>query len=137
MPGDTVKPTLSAADSSRQIQASTSKGHLLITGDSDFLTAQNAAPGNIGFLLNVVDWLSQDDNLIGIRSRNLADRTIQKDALKEGSIIPMLVRTINIALMPVLIVALGLLIFLRRREVAPATKAAAPAVTPAQGGTHA
>jgi ABC-type uncharacterized transport system involved in gliding motility auxiliary subunit len=72
--------------------------------------------GNVIFLLNVVDWLSTDDNLISIRTRTMVDRSLTKDNLKEGSTGSNFIRYLNILLMPVLVILTGLLIFFRRRE---------------------
>ncbi len=100
------------------IRKSVRKGNLIIAGDSDFLSAQNATAGSIAFILNAVDWLTQDDNLIGIRTRTLDDRPLQKDALKEGSAVPSIVRGVNIVLMPIIVILIGLALFLSRREKA-------------------
>lgn len=108
--------SLSDADKNRTIVPSNSGRHLIVAGDADFLSEQNAAPGNVAFILNAVDWLSLDENLIGIRSRSLVDRTIQNDQLKGGSALPNIIRIINIILMPVVLVIIGLILFLRRRE---------------------
>jgi ABC-2 type transport system permease protein len=110
----------SAADQSRTIVPKNKGRHIVLVGDSDFLTSQFAMPGNVAFLLNVTDWLSTDDNLITIRSRTMVDRTISKDNLKEGSTKSNLVRFTNILLMPVLVVLFGLMIFFRRREASAA-----------------
>jgi gliding-associated putative ABC transporter substrate-binding component GldG len=100
--------------------------HLVIVGESQFLTGQFAMQGNVTFLLNVVDWLSTDDNLISIRTRTMVDRTISKDNIKEGSTKSNLIRYLNILLMPALVIVVGLFIFFRRREAvavqAPAEK---------------
>ena len=107
---------LSAADAGRQTLESTPAGNLIVTGDSDFLTAQNAAPGNVAWLLNTVDWLTLDNNLIAVRTRTLKDRSIRKDQLSEASAMPTVVRTINLLLMPVVLIIAGLVLFFRRRE---------------------
>jgi ABC-2 type transport system permease protein len=98
--------------------------HLVVVGESDFVSNQFAMQGNVTFLLNVVDWLSTDDNLISIRTRTMVDRSISKDNLKEGSGKSNMIRYINILLMPLLVTLTGLIIFLRRRELT-----AAPAAT--------
>ncbi|HEX7511008.1 MAG TPA: Gldg family protein, partial [Chitinivibrionales bacterium] len=108
-------------DMSREIVASGNGRHLVVAGSSTFLTAQfGGIPGNVAWLQNIVDWLSSDDNLIGIRTRTMVDRSIRKDELKEGGATATVVRLINLLLMPVLVVAAGLFIFLRRRETAAA-----------------
>jgi gliding-associated putative ABC transporter substrate-binding component GldG len=110
----------STADQSRTIVARNKGRHLVLIGDSDFLTGQFAMPGNVTLLLNIADWLSTDENLITIRSRTMVDRTISKDNLKEGSSKSNVVRFINILLMPLLVVLTGLFIFFKRREASAA-----------------
>jgi len=107
-----------ASDQSRTVVGQNKGRHLVVVGESDFLTGQFAMPGNVTFLLNVADWLSTDDNLISIRSRTMVDRTISKDNLKEGSTRSNVVRYTNILLMPLLVVLAGLMIFVRRRDEA-------------------
>jgi hypothetical protein len=68
----------------------------------------------------VVDWLSSDDNLIDIRTRTMADRSIRKDELKEGSSSTNIVRYVNLLLMPFCVVAAGLFLFFKRKETATA-----------------
>lgn len=107
---------LKPEDAERPITPKVENGRLLVVGDSDFLSKQNATPGNLAFLLNVVDWLSLDESLISVRSRNTVDRTIRQDQLEEGSSLPTLIRFINIFLMPAIVVIIGLVIFWKRRE---------------------
>jgi gliding-associated putative ABC transporter substrate-binding component GldG len=96
-------------------------GRLVVIGDADFVSGQNATPNNIAMMLNLVDWLSLDNNLIAIRTRSLKDRTIESDLLKEGSSKPGIIRLVNIFIMPVILIAIGLFIFMRRREPVTAT----------------
>ena len=113
-----------AEDANREIIPSNTNGHLVVIGDADFISGQNAsAPGNTTMLLNLVDWLSLDDNLISIRSRTLKDRTIESDLLKKESNAPNLIRLVNVVGMPLLVAIVGLLIFLNRREHVPVTVA--------------
>jgi len=107
---------LDAADRDRQIVPSNTNRHLIVTGDSDFLTEQGAAPGNTAWLLNVVDWLTLDENLISIRSRTLVDRTMKNDRLASSSYANT-VRYLNVLSMPILVILIGLFIFFKRREV--------------------
>jgi ABC-2 type transport system permease protein len=116
---DSLKKIALLADTTaknRKIVTGNKGRHLVLVGDSDFLTGQFAMQGNVTFLLNVVDWLSTDDNLISIRTRTMVDRSLAKDNLKEGSAGSNFIRYINILLMPVLVIVTGLLIFFRRRE---------------------
>jgi len=117
VPGDTLsRIELSPKDADREIVQSNTSGQLVLFGDSDFLTQQNATPGNLALMFNIVDWLSLDESLISVRSRNMEDRTIQADKLKEGSIRPTIIRAVNIVLMPLLVIGFGLFVYVRRRE---------------------
>jgi ABC-type uncharacterized transport system involved in gliding motility auxiliary subunit len=115
-PGDTTS-TFNAEDANRVVVKENTNRHLVVVGTSRFLSAEHAAPGNIAWLLNVVDWLSLDENLISIRSRTLVDRSIKNDKLTPGSSYSNTIRFTNILLMPVVVIILGLLLFFKRREV--------------------
>mgnify|MGYP003564678910 CR=1 FL=1 len=108
---------LSEEDKNREIVSSNTKRNLIVTGDSDFLGSQGAAPGNLAFLLNIVDWISLDENLISIRSRALVDRTIKNDKLEEGKTYATTIRFLNILTMPILLIIIGFIIFVKRREI--------------------
>ena len=103
-------------DDNRQVVPSNKNGNLVVIGDGDFVSGQNAIQGNIAMLLNLVDWLSLDDNLIAIRTRSLKDRTIEADLLKENSSKPNVIRLVNILVMPLLVVVFGLIVFIKRKE---------------------
>lgn len=113
----------STEDTNREILPSNTNGHLVVIGDADFVSGQNAGQSaNVTMLLNLVDWLSLDDNLISVRSRAIKDRTIESDLLKQDSKAPNIIRLINIIGMPLMVVVIGLLIFVNRRENVPATE---------------
>lgn len=129
VPPASMAPGMNAStdDANRSVVASNTKGHLVVIGNSGFVSAQNGAPQNIMMMVNLVDWLSQDENLIGVRTRMVKDRSINTDLLKKGSSTPGLVRIFNIIIMPLLVIIAGLVIFVRRREHI--------AVTPSPSGT--
>ncbi|HAJ78667.1 MAG TPA: hypothetical protein DCO75_02755 [Fibrobacteres bacterium] len=123
---DTAKKdsTANSSDMSQIVQSASGR-NLIIAADASFLTSQfSGVPGNVAWIQNAVDWLSSDDNLIGIRTRTMVDRSIRKDELKEGGATASIVRYTNILFMPALVVIAGLLIFFRRRDVS-STQAAA------------
>jgi len=128
--GDTLsKIKLNASSlANRAITSSTDNGRLVVIGDADFVAGQNATQQNIAMLINIADWFSLDDNLISIRTRAIKNRAIDSDMLKESSAKPNVIRVINIVLMPVIVIIIGLIIFMRRREVVPST-ASAPSVS--------
>lgn len=126
-PNDTLSQIkLKPEDQSREILPSNTGAHLIVAGDADFASKPNSTPGNTALMQNLVDWLTLDENLINIRTRNLVDRTLDPERLgKEGSAMPNVIRAINILLMPILLIIVGLAIFFKRREpvTVPATSA--------------
>jgi ABC-2 type transport system permease protein len=90
------------------------RGRLVVVGSSDFASDRYArnAPENLVFVENAIDWLAQDDALIGIRSKNRAPPPLvftsaaTRSAVKYGNIIGV----------PVLLVGAGVLRLWRRRR---------------------
>jgi ABC-2 type transport system permease protein len=121
-PGDTLSQinlSATANDANRKTVSSNANGRLVVIGDADFVTGQNATQQNIAMLANLVDWFSLDNNLISIRTRAIKNRTMDSDMLKGGSSKPNIIRIINVVTMPIVIIIIGLMIFVRRREVIP------------------
>ena len=87
---------------------------MIVVGDVDFLQEQfvRSNPQNLVFTLNAVDWLAQDEALIGIRSKFRTPPVLaftsefQRMALKWG----------NLVGVPVLFSALGLVRVTGRRR---------------------
>lgn len=110
---------------------------IVVVGDSDFLTDQFArsAPENVAFAVNAVDWLAEEEALIGIRSRAVGPRALvfssdfERNAIKWG----------NLVGVPLVVVALGAWHLWRRRSLQrlayrPAGAAAAEAAGAGAGG---
>ncbi|MCL2218793.1 MAG: GldG family protein [Chitinispirillia bacterium] len=124
-------------DKDRSVVSSNTNANLVVVGDATFISAHNASQTSITFFMNMVDWLSLDNNLITIRSRTLRDKTINANVLEAGSGKPGMIRWINLLLMPALAAAAGIIISLKRRERITATPAAtAPASVPASESTQ-
>lgn len=50
---------------------------MVVVADGDFMRDRSSrSPGNMAFFLNIVDWLSQDEGLITIRSREATSRPL-------------------------------------------------------------
>lgn len=107
---------LAGEDRDRAVTPSNKNGNLVVIGDANFISAQNASRPNIMFLYNLVDWLSLDDNLISVRSRTLRDKTIDPNILTAGSAKPGIIRALNLLLMPLAVIIVGVIISIRRRE---------------------
>lgn len=87
------------------------KGRLVVIGDSDFVSEQfSDKPENLAFAFNTVDWLSQDADLITIRTKDVAPHQL----VFNSELTRNLVRYFNLIGLPLLIALAGL-IHLRRR----------------------
>lgn len=138
--GKNIPPVNSAADSlgkiavqprpedaNRTILESNTNGHLVVVANENFVASQNGSPSNIMMAVNLTDWLTQDENLIAVRSRTMKDRTIEADLLKKGSATPNIVRILNIITMPLLVIIAGIAIFIRRRKTMATALSSSPA----------
>ena len=90
---------------------------VLVAGGSAFMTDQFMSPGNEALVLNLVDWLVLDEALLSVRSRGLGAAPLAD--VGEGA--RATVKYLNIAGVPVALVAFGLLRWRlrekRRKEV--------------------
>lgn len=63
---------------------SAQKTKMVVIGDGDFAVngpprqAQQLNPDNVSFLVNAIDWLSDDTGLIGLRTKNISSRPIEQ-----------------------------------------------------------
>lgn len=93
---------------------SVEEGMVIVMGDGDFLMnnymQRNAS--NLVLGLNFVDYLGQDESLIGIRTKSLNDRVIRKASDYEI----MWTRVINAALVPLAVIAFGFWRFQKRKK---------------------
>jgi len=103
-----------AGESSAGGDDSVTGGRMIVIGDVDFLQQQflDANPQNLVFTLNAIDWLAQDEALIGIRSKLRTPPVMaftsefQRVALKWG----------NLVGVPILFVLLGVVRVTGRRR---------------------
>jgi len=104
-----------SADVALKIVEKSPKTNLMVVGNSYFITADSLRrfQSNAVFFLNSVDWITQGEALIGIRSRSITERPIEEVSENSKSVI----KFINIFGGSILIVFIGLTIFyLRKRE---------------------
>ncbi|MDR1574535.1 MAG: GldG family protein [Treponema sp.] len=92
---------------------------IIVVGDTDFATALIGVSGggqNLDFLLQAADWLGNDDDIIGIRSRESGAGRLDRIIDPEKRIAAMrLVQLVNVILTPLFVVFAGLLFAWRRR----------------------
>jgi ABC-type uncharacterized transport system involved in gliding motility auxiliary subunit len=91
-----------------------SPGRVVVVGNSDVASdrAAQQAPENLALALNAVDWLSQDESLIAIRSRDRRPPPLvfSSAALQQG------VKYGNLILVPLLLAGWAVLRLTRRRR---------------------
>jgi gliding-associated putative ABC transporter substrate-binding component GldG len=117
---DRPKPEQEDGSELPDISAEAKPSRLIIAGDTDFATSfmnvTNAQRSNTDFLIKAVDWLGNDDDIIGIRSResrsNRLDRII--DPTKRAAAMRMS-QLVNVFLVPLFVIIAGLLLAWRRR----------------------
>jgi ABC-type uncharacterized transport system involved in gliding motility auxiliary subunit len=99
------------ADSKAAPDAPKPETRLVVMGDSDF--AANAAlgiQGNRDLFMNIVGWLSQQENLISIRPKEPDDRRVTLTATQQANI-----NWLAIVIIPGFIFASGVYSWWRRR----------------------
>ena len=93
---------------------------IIVVSDSDFasdLAKFSDSPYNALFLENAVEWLSSDSDLLAIKTRNFREarlNRIQKPEARSRAII--VAEIVNLAFVPLLVVAAGVLRVYFRRE---------------------
>jgi ABC-type uncharacterized transport system involved in gliding motility auxiliary subunit len=106
--------------------ASASPSRIVVVGDTNFASnMMQATEGfhNLDFLLQAVDWLGNDDDIIGIRSRqsaagrldNILDPEKRASAMRWSQIV-------NVAIIPLLVIVLGIALAWKRRNISARTK---------------
>jgi ABC-type uncharacterized transport system involved in gliding motility auxiliary subunit len=90
------------------------RGRVVVVGSLDFATDRfvRTAPENLAFTLNAVDWLSQDEALISIRSRDRRPPPIVFSNLATRET----VKYANVIGLPLLVALWGLVHLIRRRR---------------------
>jgi gliding-associated putative ABC transporter substrate-binding component GldG len=82
-----------------------SNGRLVVWGDADFISDQALRDrSNLILFQNMTDWLSEDEGLISIRSKEVTARPLKQVDDSTRS----LVKFLNMFLMPILVVIVGI-----------------------------
>ena len=109
--GSAVSVAAAASDPKAPADAPKPETRLVVMGDSDF--AANAGlgiQGNRDLFMNIVGWLSQQENLISIRPKEPDDRRVTLTATQQANI-----NWLSIVIIPGCIFASGVYTWLRRR----------------------
>lgn len=87
------------------------EGRFVVTGTADFISNRAMRIlGNRDLFLNMMNWLSSDEDLISIRPKEPEDRRIQLTRAQM-----MLVRTVSQFAIPLAIILVGVMVWWRRR----------------------
>ncbi len=105
-----------------------SSARVLVVGDSDFISDQYVNLGlrsglqlyvaNLAFVLNVIDWLAQDEALAQVRNKGMQNRPL--DQISEGKVT--LIKAANIVGLPLLLLIIGLVRWRFRQSARSAAK---------------
>jgi len=97
------------------------ESRVIVVGDVDFATNMMQARYNLDFLLRAADWLANDDEIIGIRSRQpqagrfdkIADPALRAAAMRFAQVL-------NVGIIPILVIMSGFIFasFRKRRAAA-------------------
>jgi len=114
--------TLALSAVNKQVEGQPSNDfRMVVIGDSDFITDDYAGsnPTALLFMLNAVDWLAQDEQLIGVRSkqRQASSLVFEKDGQKNT------VKYVNLIGLPVLVAIFGFAYLYRRKKITKRTYA--------------
>jgi len=98
------------------------RGRAVVVGDSDFLMDQflRGTPEGAIFALNALDWLTQTDALLGIRSKQPTPRPL----VFESNLEMQAVKYLNLIGVPLAFIILGVVRLFRRRRLTRRTYAA-------------
>jgi ABC-type uncharacterized transport system involved in gliding motility auxiliary subunit len=93
-------------------QGPATKGRIVVVGDSDFaVNAYFAAQGNGNLFLNMVSWLSEDEDLISIRPKAPEDRRVILSQSQQS-----MLRLVTVFLLPGAVLVAGIVVWTRRRR---------------------
>jgi len=112
--GDTQSYTIAAAGTfktGQQKDGNNVEGRFIVVGSSDWISNYALGfGGNRDLALNMVNWLSSDEDLISIRPKDPEDRRIQ---LTRSQML--MIRTVSQFVIPLCVIALGIMVWWRRR----------------------
>jgi len=98
------------------------ESRIIVVGNTDFATNMiNAtqARQNLDFLLRAADWLSNDDDIIGIRNRQPQTGRLDKIAdPRNKSILISFIQIVNVGIIPLLVIAAGFYLASKRKKFA-------------------
>jgi ABC-type uncharacterized transport system involved in gliding motility auxiliary subunit len=115
-------PTREGAAALPALPQSSRPSRILVIGSSDFandLMTITDSTFNASFIAGAADWLSSGDDLVSIKTRGTRDSRLSKIQDPEArSALISLSYVVNLALVPIIVIAFGLARSLRRKRLA-------------------
>lgn len=111
---DLTRETKTDTDAKKNADAAdkSMEQRVVVTGDGDFLSnAYLNNGGNLMLGLNILNWLSHDDSFININTESAPDRTLTLSHMQQA-----VISLGFLFVLPLLLIACGLLIWTRRRR---------------------
>jgi gliding-associated putative ABC transporter substrate-binding component GldG len=100
--------------------AEAKESRIIVIGDADLasiVTQYARSNGNFDFFIKAADWLGNDDDIIGIRSRQSRTGRLDKITDTAARVKAMaFARSLNVILIPLAVIVLGILRALQRRR---------------------
>ncbi len=107
-------------DNSKERKDKSNDTRIIVIGDSDFASSlfqYTDAFYNLDFVENCSNWLSNDEDLLSIKTRVVRDMRLNKiQDEKKRITVALLAQLVNVVLVPLLVVLYGVFRFLRRRH---------------------
>jgi len=109
------KPRPASAEGQEALEQCEIETSILVIPCSQFLQNELIYPGNLEFMLNVIDFMTIGDELISIRTRPTTDRPLKEISGEMKNFL----RILNIIGVPILVILVGLMRFyLKQRDKA-------------------
>ncbi|MHB9293440.1 GldG family protein [Hollandina sp. SP2] len=107
-----------AAEELPDMPSASQESRIIVIGDTDIASNYTRGePRNFDFLIQAASWLSNDDDIIGIRNRESLGGRLDKIPHEEKRFLAMVfARIVNVALVPLGVVAVGAGVAWRRRS---------------------
>ncbi len=110
------KDDTGAPISTSSVITSSPDTRIVVIGDANMINDQYLVPGldNLTAMLNLIDWLAQDEALIGIRSRSVVSRPLGE--VSDGA--RQVVKYANMLIPPLIVIGFGLVRWRIRKSAA-------------------
>jgi ABC-type uncharacterized transport system involved in gliding motility auxiliary subunit len=116
-----LKPWRDGGEELPDLPAAGTASRIIVIGDTDivsgFMQYTGGVQRNLNFFLQAIDWLGSDDDIIGIRSRQIRGRRLDRIVEPEKKAAALrFVQILNLGIVPLAVIALGLFFAWKRRR---------------------